>query len=58
MSDEDFKFIIGIIIGLLTALTIASIYHEIQSVPKKEAIKHNCAEYNQITGRFQWKDKL
>ncbi len=24
---------------------------------KREAIKHNCAEYNQTTGKWQWKGK-
>ena len=58
MTDEQFSFFIGIVVGILTAFVVISIYHEMRSVPKYEVIKHNCGEYNLTTGSFQWKDNL
>ena len=39
-------FFVGVLIGMMME----------QSIMQHEAIKHGVAEYNSVTGRWQWKD--
>ena len=57
MDKENFVQCIFTFLGLMAiaisiACTIQINAHE------KDAIKHGAAEYNKITGEFQWKDTL
>jgi len=50
MLDEILAFALGLFIGaVISTLVIIS-----GSQPNKSVIKHGCAQYNPITGDFEW----
>jgi len=51
MSD----YIAGMLIGLLCGLLFAG--GCVSAISQREAIKHGCAQYNQTTAQFEWKEQ-
>jgi hypothetical protein len=49
---EDFK--VGILLGLLFGVIIGSLVTISYSQSERMIIKHGCAQYNNITGNFEW----
>jgi hypothetical protein len=49
------EYIVGFVFGIIVSFIMTISLVDKISVTKKEVIKHNCAEYNCTTGKFQWK---
>jgi hypothetical protein len=54
MVDSMIDFVLGLFFGILIGILIIIGY----SQPEKRIIEHGCAQYNKITGDFEWKHKL
>ena len=48
--------ITDILIGLFFGVIIGSLITISYSQPEKVIIRHGCAQYNNITGDFEWKE--
>ena len=55
-SEDNWIFTLGIVVG--ASATILLLFAILTTtVDKSEVIKHNCGEYNSVTGHFQFIEK-
>jgi hypothetical protein len=56
MIDHDIE--IGMILGAFLGIIITALICIDSYKSNKDIIKHECGQYNQITGDFEWKHEL
>ena len=54
MKFEYTLFMFGVIIGVFIAFALV---HFTDGKAGSLMVKHGCAQYNQVTGDFEWKDE-
>lgn len=51
---EETNFIITLVIGFIVGALVVMVFASVTMKPKRDIIKHGCAEYHNTTAKFQW----